>query len=130
VTGVGISWHIIFVPLIAIVEEVLILGLGLALGAMDAYVQDLEYLVNFIMMMGFYASPIVYQMDTFAGSRIATLIQLNPVTTIINAYRDVFFYHQIPDMGGLGVVFLIALVILLLGYLIFKKLEKGFAEQF
>jgi ABC-type polysaccharide/polyol phosphate export permease len=130
VTGVGISWHIIFVPLIAIIEEILILGLGLALGAMDAYVQDLEYLVNFILMMGFYGSPIVYQMSTFSGSRIATLIQLNPVTTIINAYRDVFLYHQIPDMGGLGIVFLVSVIILMLGYLIFKKLEKGFAEQF
>lgn len=129
--GIGISWQIILVPLIALIEGILALGLGMALGAMDAYVQDLQYITNFILMMAFYASPIVYQMDLLSsGSTLSKMILINPVTQIIMAYRDVFLYHRIPDLKILGLVFVFAGIVFLIGYLIFKKLEKGFAEQF
>ena len=53
---VGFSWHFLYAIPLAIIECVLALGIGLALGAVDAYVQDLEYIVNFILMMAFYGS--------------------------------------------------------------------------
>lgn len=129
--GVGISWHIIFVPLIALIEGILILGFGLALGAMDAYVQDLEYIMNFVLTMAFYGTPIVYQLNTFSSaSFVSKLVRLNPITTLMNAYRDVFMNHAVPDMQALGLVAAFSVIVLVIGYMIFKKLEKGFAEQF
>ena len=128
---VGISWHIVFVPLIAVIQGLLALGLGMALGAMDAYFQDLEYIVNFIVQLLFYGTPVVYELSQFSSqSFLSFMIRLNPMTTIMNSYRDVFLYHQIPDMFALGIVFLVTLIIVALGYLVFSKLEKGFAEQF
>ncbi|SFD56831.1 ABC transporter permease [Sharpea azabuensis] len=128
--GVGISWHIIFVPFIALIEAVLALGLGLALGAINAYVQDTEYIVNFLLTMAFYGSPIVYQLSQFSNAGLlAKIINLNPMTKIINAYREVFLYHHVPGILGLFIVFLFALVVLVIGYAIFRKLEKGFAEE-
>lgn len=128
--GVGISWHIVFVPFIALIEAILALGLGLALGAINAYVQDTEYIVNFVLTMAFYGSPIVYQIAQFSNAGLlAKLINLNPMTKIINAYREVFLYHHVPGLLGLLVVLIIALVVLVIGYAIFKKLEKGFAEE-
>ncbi|MDO4416532.1 MAG: ABC transporter permease [Erysipelotrichaceae bacterium] len=129
--GVGITWHIIFVPLIALIQAVYSLGLGMALGACDAYVQDLEYIVNFILQLAFYGSPIVYEISRFeSAGMLVKLIRLNPFTQIINAYRDCFLYHQIPDFGALGILSVFALVVLWIGMMIFNKLEKGFAEQF
>lgn len=128
---VGISWLIVFVPLIAVIQGFFALGLGMALGAMDAYFQDLEYIVNFVVQLLFYGSPIVYELSQFSSqSFLATCIRLNPMTTIMNSYRDVFLYHQIPDMSALGIAGLISLVIMVIGYIVFEKLEKGFAEQF
>ena len=98
---------------------------------MDAYVQDLEYIMNFVLTLAFYGAPIVYQLDTFGStSAIANLIRLNPITTLITAYRDVFMNHVVPDMHALGLVAVVSIIILIIGYAIFKKLEKGFAEQF
>ena len=92
--------------------------------------QDLEYIVSFILNMLFYGTPIVYALSQFSSAGIlATLIQLNPMTTIIDAYRDAFLYHVWPDFGALGLILIFSLVVLVIGYLIFKKLEKGFAEQ-
>ena len=128
--GVGVSWHIVLVPVIAVIQGVLALGIGMALGAADAYFQDLEYFVMFLLNLLFYGSPIVYQLSQFSSeSVIIQLIKLNPLTVLINSYRDVFLYHQMPDMTGLLYVLVVALVVFGLGYWIFKKLEKGFAEN-
>lgn len=128
---VGFSWHFLYAIPLAIIECVLALGIGLALGAMDAYVQDLEYIVNFILMMAFYGSPIVYQMSLFESNTLfLKIIQLNPMTKIIMGYRDAFLYHTAPPLNDFIYVSVIACIVLVLGYMIFKKLEKGFAEQF
>ena len=128
---VGISWHIIFVPLIAVIQGLFALGLGLALGAIDAYFQDLEYIVNFLTQLLFYGTPIVYELSQFSSqSLIAHAVRLNPMTTIMNSYRDVFLYHQTPDLQALAIVAVVTLAVVFVGYLIFRKLEKGFAEQF
>ncbi len=128
---IGISWHIILVPIIALIQGLLALGLGLALGAIDAYFQDLEYIVNFITQLLFYGTPIVYELSQFgSNSLLSHLIALNPMTTIMNSYRDVFLYHQMPDMMGLAIVALVAVAIVVVGYMVFSHLEKGFAEQF
>ena len=128
---VGFSWHFLYAIPLAIIECVLALGIGLALGAVDAYVQDLEYIVNFILMMAFYGSPIVYQMSLFESNTLfLKIIQLNPMTKIIMGYRDAFLYHVTPPLTDFIYVSVIACIVLVLGSMIFKKLEKGFAEQF
>lgn len=130
-TGVGVSAHIILVPVIALVESLLVLGLILILGSVNVYVQDIEQIMSFILNMLLYGTPIIYSLDWFAGSNVVlvSLINLNPMTTVINSYRDVFLYHQWPDFSRLGLVFLLDILLLMIGYAIFKKLEKGFAEK-
>lgn len=132
ICGVGISWHIIFVPVIAIVQCMFSMGLGMVLAACDAYVQDLEYATGFILQMAMYGTPIVYDISMFSNTQniLGTLIRLNPLTTIVNAYRDVFLYHQLSNVEPFIIVSLLSFVVLLLGAWIFNMLEKGFAEQF
>lgn len=128
---VGFSWHLVFVPLLALAEGMFALGLGMALGAMAAYVQDLEYIVNFLLMMAFYGSPIVYQLNMFSGSSLLTkLISMNPMTMILNGYRGAFLYHTALSGVEMLTLFGVSIAVLCLGWLIFRKLEKGFAEQF
>lgn len=131
VWGVGVSWHLLFVPLIAVIQCIFSMGLGMILAALTAYVQDLEYIINFTLMLAFYGSPIVYQLDMFQNNGfLMQCITHNPMTLLLSGYRDAFLYHVIPDIRGLVEVFLISVVTLIVGALVFKKLEKGFAEQF
>ena len=128
--GVGISYHLIFIPILAFVECLLSLGIAFALSAINVYVQDIEYIVGFILNMGFYASPIVYRIEMFSSSSILyTLIQYNPITMLIQAYRHVFVQHTFPSIQIVGFLLIIGIVVLLIGFAIFKKLEKGFAEE-
>lgn len=126
----GVSVHLIMVPFIAVIQAILSLGIILITSSINVYVQDLEYIVSFILNMLFYGTPIVYSLSQFSSAGLlAILIKLNPMTTIIDAYRDAFLYHVWPDFGALGLILIFSLVVLVIGYLVFKKLEKGFAEQ-
>lgn len=127
---VGITWHLVFLPIIVLIETILILGIVFILSSINVFVQDVEYIVQFILSMLFYGTPIVYDLAMFKDAGIlAKLININPMTQIITAYRDVFLYHNTPNFLSLGIVFIISLVLLGIGILIFKKLEKKFAEE-
>ena len=126
--GVGISWHIILLPVIALLQFILTLGLVLAFCAINIYIKDTEYIIQFLINMLFYATPILYPATLFP-EKYRILLYLNPLTEIINAYRDMFMYHQLPALNGMIYLTVISLVIFVIGLAIFRKLEKGFAEE-
>lgn len=127
-SGIGFSWYIIFLPIIVLIQFILLQGIIFITGSVNVYVRDLEYIINFFISMLFYATPVLYSMGMFP-EKIQTILRLNPMTTIIESYRDIFFYQQLPNLMNLGLVFLVSLAILFIGIKVFKKLEKGFAEE-
>lgn len=128
-SGIGFSPYILFLPLIVIAQYLFSLGLVFITSAIDIYIRDLEYIVNFFVTMLFYATPILYSASMFEGSKIAAIVNLNPMTLIINAYRDIFFYQSMPHIKTLIVLILGCGLFCYLGLLFFKKLSKGFAEE-
>lgn len=128
-SGIGFSPYILLLPVIVLAQYLFSLGVILITSAIDIYVRDLEYIINFVVNMLFYATPILYSPEMFAGTPIATLIKLNPMGTIINAYRDIFFYKQMPNLVSLLVLIGGCFLFCVIGYFIFKKLSKGFAEE-
>ncbi len=126
--GVGLSWHLIFLPIIAIIQFILTLGIVFALSAINIYIKDTEYLIAFVINMLFYATPILYEATLFP-EKIRWILYLNPMTQLIDAYRNIFLYHQVPDLNGFIYLVLVAVILFFLGLFIFRKLEKGFAEE-
>ena len=110
------------------INKITKLGIILLTSSIDVYIRDLEYIINFFISMLFYATPVLYSMDMFP-SKIQKIFHLNPMTTIIESYRNIFYYHQVPNMLGLLLVFIFSLIVLFIGIKVFKKLEKGFAEE-
>ena len=129
--GVGLSWHIILFPVFAIVQYFIIMGLVLGLSAINVYVKDTEYIIQFFVNMLFYGTPILYDLSTFDKfpTLLMKIINLNPFKHLMVIYRDIFMYHNIPDLGAVVYVMGFAIVCFLGGLAIFRKLEKGFAEE-
>lgn len=127
-SGIGFSINIIFLPIIILIQYILSLGLLFITSAINVYIRDAEYIINFFVQMLFYATPILYS-STIFPERFRWILYLNPLTTIINGYRDIFYNKTLPDFRMLGLVFIASTLILVVGYAIFKKLEKGFAEE-
>ena len=96
--------------------------------SITVYFRDLEHIIGIVLLAAFYGTPIVYKLEQLPDT-LKTIIQLNPMTHIINGYRDIFYNQQMPDMKVLGILLGISVVLTIIGYFIFKKLQKGFAEQ-
>lgn len=128
-SGIGFSGYLVYLPLVILIQYIVSLGIVFITSAIDVYVRDAEYIINFIVTMLFYATPILYSPEVFAGSKISFILQLNPMATIINGYRDILFNQVMPDLKMLFMVLLIGLFVLLIGVKIFRKLERGFAEE-
>ncbi|MCR5483294.1 MAG: ABC transporter permease [Bacilli bacterium] len=129
IDGVGISWHIVFLPLIAIIQYLVQLTIVFLTSSFNVYVKDVEYMVTFLLNLAFYATPILYNVDMFKGSKFSFIFKINPVAHIVEAYRSIFYAHQIPQLRNLFILFCISLVMLFVCYGVFKKLEKRFAEE-
>ena len=120
-SGIGFSFNILWLPLIAITQYILTIGIILITSAIDVYVRDAEYIINFIVTM-------MYSTSLFP-EKYRWLLYLNPMTTIINSYRDIFYYKQCPHFLALFGVLAVSIILLIIGVLIFRKLKKGFAEE-
>ena len=127
-SGVGLSIYALWLPVIAILQTLLSLGIILITSSINIYVRDLEYIVTFIVNLLFYATPIIYSIDMFP-TQYRWILKINPLATIIGSYRDILFYKQMPNLVDLGTVAIVSFVLLFIGYIIFRKLEKGFAEE-
>ena len=127
-SGLGISFQILWLPLIALIQYIMLLGFTFILSAIEMYMRDIEHIVNFILSMAFYVTPILYTPDIFPEN-LAWVLKVNPMAYLVNAYRSIFFYQKMPDLIGLGVVSIFSIFLFMIGYLIFEKLQKGFAEE-
>lgn len=128
-SGIGFSKYILYLPIIILAQFLLTLGVVFITSAINVYIRDLEYIVNFLITILFYCTPILYSADMFAGTKISFLFKLNPMATIINSYRNILYWQTMPEIKSLIVVLIGSVLLCFIGLLIFKKLSKGFAEE-
>ena len=126
--GLGITKYIVLYPIILLIQYVLLLGISFIVSSITVYFRDLEHIIGVILMAAFYGTPIVYKLEQLPPN-LQVVMQLNPMTHLINAYRDIFYYQQMPNMKALGILSVISVILTVVGYFIFKKLQKGFAEE-
>lgn len=127
-SGVGLSWYLLLYPFVLLVQYVLLLGISFIVSSITVYFRDLEHIIGVILLAAFYGTPIVYKLEQLPPN-LQIIMQLNPMTHIINGYRDIFYYHQMPNMTTLSILLGISVILTIVGYFLFKKLQKGFAEQ-
>ena len=126
--GLGLTKYVLFYPLIFLTQYLLLVGIALILSSLVVYVRDLQHFVGVFLQLMFYATPIAYNAKVIPQS-YQWVMMLNPMAHIISGYRDIFYYQQMPDVIGILILLGISIVVCVVGYIIFCKLQKGFAEQ-
>ena len=92
------------------------------------YFRDLRQVIPVILQFGLFATPVAYGME-FIPERYWTIYSiLNPLAPVIEGLRSTFLYHRAPDLTLLVPGALSAAVWLVVGYVVFKKLETRFAD--
>lgn len=128
VSGKGINlavWG--YLPVIVLQETLLAFGLTFLFSAITVYFRDMQFLLNVIIMAWQFLTPVMYSVD-MVPEQLQGLFYLNPMTPIIVAYRDIFYYKQAPDLHDFLLGTVMGVLILIVGWFVFGKLKKHFAE--
>lgn len=121
----SINW-LIGIPLLVVIQFAVSYGLALIVSIANAFFRDLEYLVAVIVNLLFWMTPIVYPLEVVPEEYRIILI-MNPVTSLIQAWRDLFL-NNIINWHNIYISVIMAAIVLLAGLLIFKKLDKNLDE--
>lgn len=128
-SGIGINpVAILWLPLVMIIEYILGLGVTLFTSAVTVYLRDMQMILNVLSMALMYASPVIYSLEMVPQS-IFKYYMLNPMSSVIKAYRDILYFKQIPDAKNLAVAFILSLIVLGIGWGTFTKLKRRFVEE-
>lgn len=133
VTGYGMNpVALLYLPIIMLVEYVLGLGIALLTSALTVFFRDLAYILGIVAMAWQFLTPVMYSQEMVEEVLPASLLQLwnlNPMTPVINAYRDILYYKTAPQLSTLAAAVILGVAILIIGEVVFVKLQKGFAEE-
>jgi lipopolysaccharide transport system permease protein len=122
------SWQIIFFPLFILMTAATAVGLGLIAATLNAKYRDFQQLVPFILQMGMYLSPVGY-LNQLVSPKWEWVYALNPLAGIINGFRWTLVPAAIPIyVPGLIYSIVFSIVILIIGIVVFRSAEAGFAD--
>ena len=126
--GIGLSINILWYFVILAIQYIVSLGFAFIVSSLSVYFRDLLHLLSIIIQLLFYATPIVYSVNN-VPENIQWLIKINPMSYLIEAYRNIFYNQVPPEMKGLLIALAMGVVLCIGGYYLFEKLEKRFAEE-
>lgn len=129
ISGKGINLiACLYLPIIILAEYILSISITMIASAVTVYMRDIEYILSIITMAWQFLTPIMYPIE-MVPDEFLFVFNLNPMTPIIVAYRDVFYYKKAPDIQTLVQGFVFSLVLFLIGWFTFGKLKKHFSEE-
>jgi len=125
--GMRVTLDILLLPAVMIIEFLVVLGISLALAALNVFYRDFYQIWDIALQLGLFLSPVFYD-PSIIPERYQFYYSLNPITGIIESTRKILFYNVLPTVFDLATPLLTALILLVIGYAIFRKLEPRFAE--
>ncbi len=125
----GHPWHAtaLLLPLTLMPLMPLLLGLAWGLAAIGVYLRDIGHLTGLISTVLLFLSPIFFPVEAL-GEPYSTLMLFNPLTIIIEQSRQVLLWGELPDFGVLALYTLFSSLCGWLGYILFQKARRGFAD--
>ncbi|HEX8655937.1 MAG TPA: ABC transporter permease [Hymenobacter sp.] len=119
--------HMLLTPVLVVLMGLLGLGLGMIFSAMTTKYRDLAMLLTFGVQLLMYATPVIYPMSQLP-LKYKTLIMANPLSAIVETFRFAFLGSGTFSWPALAYSTAFTLVALLVGTVIFNKVEKSFTD--
>lgn len=122
----GASW--LLIPVLVIMMAAIGLGAGIIISSLTTKYRDFTVLIGFAVQLLMYATPVAYPLSYLKDKSFISVIQYNPLTPIVEAFRFALFGKGSFDVTHLmyGGAFII--VVLFIGLLIFSKVERTFMD--
>jgi len=104
------------------------LGVGILFSALTTKYRDLRFLLDFGVRLAMYATPVIFPLSSITGGRLRLVLLANPMTPIIEVFRLGFLGQGTLHWGWLGYSAGFAVVSLLVGAMIFNRVERTFMD--
>ena len=118
----------VWVPVLLVVQIAFTVGLTLVLSALVVYLRDLRQILPLALQFALFATPVAYSFDQIDPAWQPLASAVNPLAPIIEGYRHTVLLGTPPDWGLVGIAAAASAVWLAGGYVVFKRLETGFAD--
>lgn len=123
-----VTWRYLLLPALLVITMIFSSGVGLLFGALMVVFRDMRNLIGFIIMLWMYATPILYPVE-IAPERLQVYFYLNPLTSLVDAYRWVFLNQAgLPHYKYLTVSLAVGILIWLAGAVVFRTMENKIAD--
>jgi lipopolysaccharide transport system permease protein len=121
------SWSILLWPALMIPLVFLVLGLGMFLASINVKYRDIKHAIPFAIQILLFLTPIIYPMSIIP-EKYRYLLALNPLTGLIEAFRSSLLPSRPIDVTLLLVSLLLTSIIFVVGFMLFRKTERTFAD--
>lgn len=122
------NWTIILIPLFIVMLAGLGLGFGILVSSMTTKYRDLTILFTFIVQLWMYGTPIVYPISMVTNDALRMLIMANPMTSVIEAFKYATIGQGYFSWLALGYSFAFMIILLVLGIVVFNKVQRSFMD--
>ena len=122
-----LTWHLVFLPLVLAIQVLLAISFALLASSAVIVFRDLVYVIPFLVQIGLYASPIVYSVKNLQPQYQA-YFYLNPITGVVEGFRSILLYQEIPNLTYLSISLAFALILFIITYHGFKRVEQYLAD--
>jgi len=126
-SGQSAHWSWISLPVLIIPFVVLGLGLAWFLSALGVFLRDLNQLMGWLIMALLFSAPVLYPLKTVSQT-MGAYLYLNPLTYMVEEWRHVIYGGTWPHWDQWGIYFLVSVLMSMFGFLVFRKMKKGFAD--
>lgn len=120
--------YALLLPLLIVMLAGLSLGFGIIISSMTTKYRDLTILFTFIVQLWMYATPVIYPLSTITNDKIRMLMGINPLTSIFEAFKYGMLGVGQFSWGGLGYSLGFMVVLLLVGVVVFNKVQRSFMD--
>ncbi|OGK44556.1 hypothetical protein A2957_00765 [Candidatus Roizmanbacteria bacterium RIFCSPLOWO2_01_FULL_38_11] len=124
---ISIHSSIMWVPLIFLIQMIFTIGLSLIAATFNLFYRDIQYVLNLILMLWMYLTPVMYPVEILP-EKYRFVFSLNPMSVIVNAYRQVILGGGPPNLQSLSIALVMSLAIFVVGFYFFKRMEGKFAD--
>jgi lipopolysaccharide transport system permease protein len=119
--------YLLFLPLLILMTAGISLGFGIIFSSLTTKYRDLTFLLQFGVQLWMYATPIIYPLNSIPADK-QWLIELNPMTAVIETFKYGALGTGVFSWGWLGYSFVLMSLLILVGIMIFNKIEKSFMD--
>lgn len=122
------NWYALLIPVLVMMLAGLALGFGILFSSMTTKYRDLQLLLSFFVSLWMYATPVIYPLSTITNPKLMLVMQLNPLTGIIEFFKYGMLGVGCHEWWMLGYSFAFMVVLLSFGIVVFNKVQRSFMD--